>query len=372
MTGAPTSGGDRFLDAATAAWLDSAASGLDTGEEDAAAVLPVLANGGLTRIGVPQTFGGTGGELREAISAIAEVSARSLAAGFVLWGHRAYIEYLLQSENTRLRERLLPDLVAGRVAGATGLSNAMKFLAGLEELQIAAREEDGTIVLDGKLPWVTNLRPQGFHVAVAVSRPDGGALIVSLAHDTEGVVRSPDLDLIALRATNTAAITISNARVTADDVISSAAPTWLQQARPAFLGLQCGMSVGLARRALQEAGSAVGAGRHVLKYPIAELSASLAEQERALLDGVTDGRFSSEPAALFRIRIALAEIAEAAVGLELQASGGRAYLAGPGNGFVRRWREAAFIPVVTPSLVQLKTSLAQKAASPPPAESAVV
>lgn len=374
MTGSPTAGGDRYLDAATAAWLDGAASGLDTGAEDPATLLPALADGGLTHIGVPQTFGGTGGEIRDAIAAIAEVSARSLAAGFVLWGHRTYIEYLLQSENTALRERLVPDLAAGRVAGATGLSNAMKFLAGLEALQIAARAEGDGLVLDGKLPWVTNLRPDGFHVAAAVSRADGEALIVSLAHDRDGVVRSPDLDLIALRATNTAAITISNARITAGDVISSAAHAWLQQVRPAFLGLQCGLAIGLARRALHEADSAVGAGRHVLTYPITELSQSLAEEERALLDGVTAGRFLSEPATLFRVRIALTEIAEAAVGLELQALGGRAYLATPGNGFVRRWREAAFIPVVTPSIVQLRTSLAAKAAAdaPPVTESAVV
>ena len=29
--------------------------------------------------------------------------------------------------------------------------------------------------------------------------------------------------------------------------------------------------------------------------------------------------------------------------------------------FARRWREAAFLPIVTPSLVQLKTELAKRA-----------
>jgi hypothetical protein len=359
MTEVVTFPGARHVDQATAAWLDGAAGGLDAGMESPGALLPVLAKGGLARIGVPQSLGGTGGDLNDAVSAIAEVSSLSLAAGFVLWGHRTYIEYLLRSENTGLRDRLLPDLLAGRIAGATGLSNAMKFLAGLEELQIIARDKDDAFILDGKLPWVTNLRPEGFHVAAAVSRETGGALIVSLARDTGGIARSSDLDLIALRSTNTAAITVSNARITADDVISHEAHRWLQQVRPAFLGLQCGLSIGLARRALREAGAAVGAGRHVLKYPISELTGSLEAQQRALFDGLGGSLFLDEPASLFRIRISLAEIAEAAVGLELQASGGRAYLAGPGQGFARRWREAAFIPVVTPSLVQLRTALAK-------------
>ena len=33
-----------------------------------------------------------------------------------------------------------------------------------------------------------------------------------------------------------------------------------------------------------------------------------------------------------------------------------------GDGFARRWREAAFLPIVTPSLVQLKTELAKRRA----------
>ena len=46
-----------------------------------------------------------------------------------------------------------------------------------------------------------------------------------------------------------------------------------------------------------------------------------------------------------------------AVALELQAAGGRAYLREPGRDFARRSREAAFIPVITPSLVQLRSAL---------------
>ncbi|RJT68389.1 acyl-CoA dehydrogenase, partial [Escherichia coli] len=59
-----------------------------------------------------------------------------------------------------------------------------------------------------------------------------------------------------------------------------------------------------------------------------------------------------DAARLFRIRIGLAEAAANAVQLELQASGGKAYLSEHGAGFARRWRESAFVPIVTPSLVQ--------------------
>jgi hypothetical protein len=85
--------------------------------------------------------GGAGGDVVDGVEAVAAVSARSLAAGLVLWGHRSYIEYLLESPNMALR-----------VAGATGLSNAMKFLCGLDKLQVSARPQADGFVLDGRLP----------------------------------------------------------------------------------------------------------------------------------------------------------------------------------------------------------------------------
>ncbi|WP_244471079.1 acyl-CoA dehydrogenase family protein [Microvirga massiliensis] len=343
-------------------WLEEAADGLDTGAQDPSAVLPALAAAGLPRVGVPLDLGGSGGDVADAVTSVAAVSAHSLAAGFVLWSQRTYIEYLLQSPNGALRNRLLPDLLEGRVAGATGLSNAMKFLAGLEGLQITAKPpahgESSGFILDGKMPWVTNLRVEGFHVAAAVAHADGSTFIASLSHDDEGVTRSADLDLMAMRSTSTAAIGISGAPIGPDRVIHPDAHEWLPEVRPAFLGLQCGMSIGLARRSLDEATASVGAGRSVLKEPIAALTRTLAEQERQLDRGLRAAAFQRNAAPLFQIRIALAEIAAEAVALELQASGGRAYLAVPGRAFARRWREAAFLPVITPSLVQLKTALA--------------
>jgi alkylation response protein AidB-like acyl-CoA dehydrogenase len=120
-------------------WLEANAGSLDAGAALAAEVLPRLAAGGVLGAGVAEELGGNGGDVTDGVETIAAVSERSLAAGFVFWGHRCYIEYLLQSPNAALRERLFPDLLAGRVAGATGLSNAMKFLTGLEELHVSAR-----------------------------------------------------------------------------------------------------------------------------------------------------------------------------------------------------------------------------------------
>ncbi|MTE00579.1 acyl-CoA dehydrogenase [Paracoccus sp. YIM 132242] len=342
-----------------AGWLAAQAKGIDAGDVPAALILPRLADAGLARVGVPGALGGQGGTAMDAVGAIAAVARESLAAAFMLWGHRCFVEFMVRTPNHALRDRLLPDLLAGRLAGASGLSNVMKFLAGLEPLEVTARPEGDALVIDGILPWVTNLREQGFVVATAADPADGGpALILALAHDDPGVSRGADLALMAMRSSDTAALRIEGARVPRDRIIAADAPGWLPGVRPAFLAMQCGLPLGLARRSLDEAAGETGAGRGVLAAPIAALRARLDQVAAALEAGLASGGFVTRPAALFELRIALSDIAFEAVSLELQAGGGRCYLQGPGGGFARRWREAAFVPVITPSTVQLRTALA--------------
>lgn len=345
------------------------ADALDHDASLAAQVVPALGRSGVLRVGVPREHGGDGGTTGDALEAIAAVAAHSLTAAFVFWGQRASIEYLLQSPNAALRDLWLPRLLAGEVAGATGLSNAMKFLSGLEALQVQAMPEprpSGAALhrLDGQVPWATNLRPQGFLLAVAVERRDGGpAFIAALPSDRAGLQRSDDLDLIALRGSNTASVRLTRLTLGEADLIAPDARAWLPAVRPAFLALQCGLSVGLARASLAAARAQGGPARSVLREPLARVEHGLTEAVAGLKRGLQTGQFAAQPVPLFEHRIALAHLALAAVQLELQASGGRAYHRDAPLGFARRWREAAFLPIVTPSLTQLQAELDKRAAA---------
>ena len=341
-------------------WLRLHADRLDESNELAESVLPALAADQLLAVGVPTEYGGAGGDVRDAIEAIAKVAELSLTTAFVFWGQRCFIEFMLQSPNRALAERRLPALLAGTQAGASGLSNAMKFLSGIEQLQItAARQGDGLLV-DGALAWVTNLRKAGFVAAAAVAPHDGAPpVIVAFDSQLAGVQRNADLDLIALRASNTASVKLTRVAIPAADIISDNAPAWLPQVRPAFLGMQCGMSIGLARASLAQAALISQGSRNALTPRITALRETLDIAAAALLAGVHDGRFVKEAPAIFRLRIQLAELVQQALMLELQAMGGRAYLTTQQQGFGRRWRESAFIPVITPSLTQLQSALQQ-------------
>jgi alkylation response protein AidB-like acyl-CoA dehydrogenase len=350
-------------------WLARHADTLDQSETLADELLPALAAHGCFRAGVPVHLGGAGGDVRDAIEGIAAVARDSLTAAFVYWGQRSFIEYLLQSPNAALRERLLPQLLDGTLAGATGLSNAMKFLSGMEPLQIDATADGDGWRLDGKLAWITNLRPQRFVVAAAVAPRNGApAAVVAFESGAAGVRRGANLQLIAMRGSNTAAASLDGVAIGPENIITPQAPDWLPQVRPAFLGMQCGMSIGLARAALEHAARTLDSGakgRGQLGERVAAARQALAKHTQDLLDGVADARFVAGAPALFRLRIALADLVQQALMLELHAKGGHAYLEQEQDGFARRLRESAFIPVITPSITQLQAALDKHAAPAP-------
>ena len=348
-------------------WLDAHADSLDEGPAHAHEVLPRLAQQGLFGLGVPVAEGGQGGSLGDALEAIADVAGHSLTAGFVFWAQRAFVEYLLQSPNAALRQRWLPGLLQGTQAGATGLSNAMKYLGGIEALQVEAApvgdvgaDSADDLALRGRVPCATNLVPPGrFVVAVAVSRSDGARpFVAALPGDAAGLQRSADLDLIALRGSHTAALSIEGLQIGPADVIHADANHFLPRVRPAFMGLQLGLCIGLARASLAAASARAGAGRDVLAGPLQQQHRALELATATLHAGLSDGRFLDRPQALFRLRLELNDIVQQSLQLELHASGGRAYHRDQPLGFARRWREAAFIPIVTPSVTQLQGALA--------------
>lgn len=349
-----------MLDRSLREWLDERAAELDRSGERSHALLQKLAEANLFRIGIAPASGGSGGTLLDAIDAISAVARHSLTAAFMLWGHRTYIDILTQAPESALRDRLLPDLLAGRLAGATGLSNAMKFLSGLEELQVGGVPDgEGGWRLSGQLYWVTNLQTRGFQ-AVTVVQPDGGGepFIASIGSGLTGVSRSDDLALMAMQGSATAALRFDDVALEQDGVIHPVARAFLPAVRPRFLGLQCGMALGLAERILDECRDRLSDG-HVLRDEWQALTRRYRQIRSDIYAGVESQRFVQQPGELFHLRIGLVELAMSGIQLELMLTGGRAYLSPQGDGTARRWRECAFLPLVTPSVVQLKQQLAR-------------
>jgi alkylation response protein AidB-like acyl-CoA dehydrogenase len=210
--------------------------------------------------------------------------------------------------------------------------------------------------------WATNLHRHGFVAAIAVGDEHGdNPSVFALPHDVRGVAREPDLDLLALRATNTAALRLSDVALDASWQIHPQARFFLPSIRPAFVGLQCGLGLGLARGSLRAARAALDGRPSVLSGEIDALDADIVAYRQTLCAGLDDGSLRARSRDLPALRLRMVDIAAAAVALELQALGGRALLRAENGGHARRARESAFLAVVTPTVAQLKGDLARLA-----------
>ncbi|OOF50311.1 dehydrogenase [Rodentibacter genomosp. 1] len=339
-------------------WLENNANELDQKSSALSeGLLKRIADDGAFKIGIPQAFGGLDGEAKDVVEILQELASHSLTASFIAWGHYTFIKQILISSNPYFREHYLNDLINANIAGATGLSNTVKYLANLEELNVKIIQKDGKYYLNGKLPWVTNVRKDRFLAVFCAGLENQAPWVIAIPSDTIGLVRSADLEFIALQGANTASLTFNEVELKPEWVLSDNAPDFLAQTRPYFLGYQFGLALGLSKRSLQEVEQRLTY-RESLVVDWQQISEHFASLKQRLYHGLTEEQYFIErPKELLALRLEVVDLVAKSLLLELEASGGAAYLKNSSLSFVRRWNEGAFLPVVSPSAAQLKQLL---------------
>lgn len=341
-------------------WLDDQAETIDQHSGGPAdELLKRIAQEDTFRLSLPRELGGQGTSRPEFINVLTELAEHSLTAAFISWGHATFIDNILKTDNPYFREKYLEKLLTGEYAGATGLSNAVKFLTNLEELNVEIVEEDGKLYLKGRLPWVTNLRADHFLAVFVAAAPNGGTpYVIAVPSEASELTRSKDLEFVALQGGNTAALDFDQLELKDEWILSKDAPAFLSQNRPTFLGYQLGMAFGLAVRSLKEVEKHLPQ-RPILKKEWKTQQERLVSIQTNLFAGLNEeDYFIKHPKELFQLRIDIVDVVAQSLLLELQAGGGKGYFTQSESGFIRRWREGAFLPIVSPSAVQLRHILA--------------
>ncbi|MGJ6123534.1 acyl-CoA dehydrogenase family protein [Mycolicibacterium sp. Y3] len=289
-------------------------------------------------------------DLADTVHVIEEVSAHSLAVGFSTWAHHMTIRYL-RAANGDFGEQIT-DLAAARRVGVTAMAAGLKQVAGLGPVPVTAETEGADLIVSGPIRWASNVFP-GALIVLPV-RVGERTLVAAVDADADGVVADPAPALTALGATASTSINLDRVRVSADRVLTTDLEAFVGAIRPGFLLLQTAFCAGVARAALSAA-----AQRHT--GPLAGFGAELADaQVRAAEVWARLHRWSAAPdtamvAELIRLRLDAATLAVDVTRLELSLTGGAAYTLGSAAN--RRFREAAFLPVQSPSEGQLRWEL---------------
>lgn len=333
--------------------VSARAAAVDQGREDVRATLAELGGAGLLSLGAE----GHDGVLADQAAVIRGLARECMSSAFATWAQRMTIGYLARWGSDELRTRLLPELVAGTRPGATAMATAFQDALGLREVPVTAQYEGGEVVLHGTIPWASNLFPGGAVVVLPARTPDGGRLIVAIATDLEGVELPPYPTLLALGSTASTSVRLAGVRIPRSWVLTDWYLDFLAEVRPSFLLLQTAFCLGLVDASLAGADGRFDGVASVLAADHQQLTDqrdALDRRHRGLLE-------ATGPAGVehIRLRLAAGTLAVDATRHESKVRGGAGYLAS--SPVARRLREAAFLPIQSPTEAQLRWELSRSA-----------
>jgi hypothetical protein len=306
----------------------------------------------------------SGHGLKAAIQVIEAVSAECLCTGFMTWCQIVCTWYLQNSDNAHLKAHLLPQVASGKLLGGTGLSNPMKHFAAIEKIALTAERRPGGYVLNGLLPWVSNIG-SGHPFGIAAKLAEGDDYLMAIVSDTfKGLSLRQNAHFIALEGSGTFSCVFNDVFVPDEWVLSAPCHAYVQRIRPGFILTQVGMGLGLVSDCidlLERYRSRLGHVNQFLDDQPEDLAAELSiarSKTYTLADQLSQPDVQITPALLkevIQVRIAASELSLRAANAAMLHAGARAYL--QGSKPARRLREAYFVAIVTPAIKQLKKML---------------
>lgn len=332
--------------------IAGSATDLDEGDRDTRGNLALLASSGLLALGAPAN---NEGALPQMAAVIAEVAGHCLSTAFSVWAHRMTVEYL-SAAATPWSLSAVAGLTGSGPLGVTGMASAFKDAAGCGSIELTATPTDGGYRLGGTLRWASNLYPDSIMVTAAQTE-SGEKLVVALPLAADGVTIGNHFELLALGSTASSFLKLDDVFISENQILSRDVDEFLSRVRPTFLVLQSAMCVGLARRCLDEVEPSLSGVNSAFEAEFGSLTAELADIEAQVtaFAAAVGGPSTPTKHDLLTLRLAAADTVSAAAALEIRTAGGKGYARRTDAS--RRFREAAFIPVQSPSEAQLRWEL---------------
>lgn len=289
---------------------------------------------------------------------IAQVASESLAAAFVLWSHRMTTEYIDRFASEQLRQEVFSDLLSGARLGSTALATALMDNSGAAELPVTFTERGADFIIEGHIPWASNLQDGTLVVFGAREQHGERRGLFAAVVGSEGLEIKRAGELIGLNGTSSGSIRFSNHRVPGYRLLTHDLKGFFAAMRPRFLILQSAFCLGLARASVRAAADSesqsfselihqLGVRLESLELDFTQLAGAL---ETFAIKGPEIG-----PTAFVRLRLEVALLAQEATRIELASVGGKGYF--KEHPTSRRVRESLFLSVQAPTEGALRWEL---------------
>ncbi len=325
---------------------------------------PVKEMGELAKFGAFSAhLNSQGNRFDTAILATAKIGEVCGTTGFLSWCHQVCALYLDQSDNTALKNRVLPNHMLGNTFGGTALSNPMKTFANIESMILRASKVDGGYVVSGTLPWISHIAPNQYCGAIASVEVAGKVekdifFLLSFDEECRGQWKlNPCPTFSGMEGSSTWQIELNQYFVPAETIIADPAKPFIERIRGAFVLMQLGIGAGIIQGAINDIVAVENQLGHVNQF----LEDQAGGLQAALNDLVAQTfALAKTPFETHKdffldvldVRIQGAKLSLSATQAALLHQGARGYLMSANP--QRRIREAHFVAIVTPAIKHLR------------------
>jgi alkylation response protein AidB-like acyl-CoA dehydrogenase len=306
-------------------------------------------------------------DIAAAVQAMSKIGQTCGSTAFMVWCQDACAWYIEKGHSDALKQTLLPKVANGEILAGTGMSNPMKYFARIETLKLQGKKVAGGYVVNGQLPWVSNLAPDNIlGTAFEVEgRPSGdagrGQEVMAIFHcDWPGVSLKPVPSFLGMEGTGTYALHFENVFVPQDYILADPIGPWLAGIRCGFVLLQVGMGLGIVQSCIDHidrSNHTLGHVNHFLEDSADQLRVELhdiIERVHAQSDQVLDSS-DANFAEVLTTRLMTSELTLRATQSAMLHNGAAGYaLASPVQ---RKLREGYFVAIVTPAIKHLRKEL---------------
>src|SRR5581483_11334936 len=194
---------------------------MDEDQQMDAALLRKLFELGLMGIGIPETYGGSGGTFFDSVLVVEEISAVDPAVGVLVdVQNTLVVAALLHWATEEQRKKYLPRLAADTV-GAYALSEAASGSDAFA-LQTRAERRGDAYVLNGRKLWITNAKEAGLFIVFATIDASAGYKGITaflIEKGTPGFTVGRKEDKLGIRASSTCELILDACEVPAAQVL---------------------------------------------------------------------------------------------------------------------------------------------------------
>jgi hypothetical protein len=309
---------------------------------------------------VPRTEGGLGFGVAEQIEVTTRVGSECGATAFLVWCQSTCAWYLQHAPNPAVRERYLRAVAGGTLLAGTGMSNAVKHLAGLEKIHLQARRDGDGYIVSGALPWVSNVGVD--HLAIAAAAVDnGGYVMFAVRGDANGLSLHACPEFSGLEGTRTLNLRFKEVRIADDRVLAHPHQfaAYLARIKAGFVLGQTGIGFGIIQgslKTIRESNVTHAAVNAFLDHQGDQLAAELAELTAQAATLARQAQSGDAPILeVLKVRARTSELTLKAAHSAVLHAGAKGYqLRHPAQ---RRLREAVFVAIVTPALKHLRKEI---------------